>query len=212
MIEKFYNLEKEKQDRMINAAIKEFAHKGYDHASTNEIVKEAGISKGLLFHYFTSKKGLYLFLFDYAVELLTKEFYEKVDLQEPDFFIRIRQAIQIKMGIIAQFPDIFKFAERAYMEESSAVRAEVDHRIKELTGVNLAKIYEGIDLSRFRKDLDIAKIVKMMTWTFERLGDEAVMKAKLSGSHEIDYGQVVAEVNEYIELFKTCFYNREAEA
>ncbi len=39
----------------MNAAISIFATQGYAHASTDEIVKRAGISKGLLFHYFISK-------------------------------------------------------------------------------------------------------------------------------------------------------------
>ena len=47
---KFFDLKKEKQDRMINAALQVFAAQGYLHASTDQIVKEAGISKGLLFH------------------------------------------------------------------------------------------------------------------------------------------------------------------
>ena len=67
MNEKFFDLKKEKQDRMINAALKVFALKGYEHASTDDIVKEAGISKGLLFHYFISKLGLYSFIYDYSV-------------------------------------------------------------------------------------------------------------------------------------------------
>ena len=45
MYSKFLNLDKEKQDRIINAALKEFALKGYDNASTNEIVKSSEISK-----------------------------------------------------------------------------------------------------------------------------------------------------------------------
>ena len=52
MNEKFFDLKKEKQDRMINAALKVFALNGYRHASTDDIVREAAISKGLLFHYF----------------------------------------------------------------------------------------------------------------------------------------------------------------
>ena len=48
MNEKFFDLKKEKQDRMINAALKVFASNGYKHASTDDIVTEAGISKGLL--------------------------------------------------------------------------------------------------------------------------------------------------------------------
>ena len=61
MNEKFFDLNREKQDRMINAALRIFAENGYRHASTVIIVKEAGISKGLLFHYFTSKMGLFSF-------------------------------------------------------------------------------------------------------------------------------------------------------
>ncbi len=45
MNEKFFDLKKEKQDRMVNAALKVFAIHGYGHASTDDIVKEAGISK-----------------------------------------------------------------------------------------------------------------------------------------------------------------------
>ena len=58
MNEKFFDLKKEKQDRMINAALKVFALHGYRHACTDDIVKEAAISKGLLFHYFGSKLHL----------------------------------------------------------------------------------------------------------------------------------------------------------
>jgi len=47
MPHKFLALEPEKQSRIINAAIKEFVHKGYNKASTNEMVKDADISKGL---------------------------------------------------------------------------------------------------------------------------------------------------------------------
>ena len=73
MNEKFFDLKKEKQDRMINASLKIFAMKGYEHASTDDIVREAGISKGLLFHYFINKIGLYSFIYDYSVKYLMLE-------------------------------------------------------------------------------------------------------------------------------------------
>ena len=40
MNEKFFDLKKEKQDRMINAALKVFGMRGYPFASTDDIVKE----------------------------------------------------------------------------------------------------------------------------------------------------------------------------
>ncbi len=40
MNEKFFDLKKEKQDRMINAALKLFAENGYRRASTDEMVRK----------------------------------------------------------------------------------------------------------------------------------------------------------------------------
>lgn len=64
---KFFSLEPDKRERIINAALNEFARNGYGKASTNEIIKEAGISKGSLFNYFNNKKELYLFLLGYEL-------------------------------------------------------------------------------------------------------------------------------------------------
>ena len=59
MNEKFFDLSREKQDRMINGALEVFAKNGYKHASTDDMVKAVDVSKGLWFHYFGSKAGLY---------------------------------------------------------------------------------------------------------------------------------------------------------
>ena len=83
---KFFDLKKEKQDRMINAALKVFALHGYRRASTDDIVKEAGISKGLLFHYFESKIGVYNFIYDYSVRYMSLELKSSVSSSEKNLF------------------------------------------------------------------------------------------------------------------------------
>ena len=206
MFSKFLNLDSDKQNRIINAAIKEFAEKGYSNASTNEIVKEAGISKGLLFHYFQNKKQLFFFLFDSCVELITDDFYKKIDLSETDFFQRIRQSVLIKMELLAQYPDLFKFVEKAYMDDAADIQAEMQKKIRELNHINIGKIYEGIDVSKFRDDIDIQKIFKIITWTFEKLSDEELYKAKLLPNFEIDYQKVQKEAEDYFEILIKCFY------
>ncbi|MDQ0974349.1 TetR/AcrR family transcriptional regulator [Neobacillus niacini] len=206
MFSKFLSLDSEKQDRIINAAIKEFAQKGYDNASTNEMVKEAGISKGLLFHYFKNKKQLFFFLFDYCYNLVADEFYKKVDLTERDFFKRIRQAVLIKMDLQQQYPDILTFIQEAFMQDSPEIKDEFDKKKLELNAINIGIIYDGIDLSKFRDDVDVQKILKVISWTFEKMSDEELHKAKMVPSHKIDYDRVFLEAEEYFELFIKCFY------
>jgi TetR/AcrR family transcriptional regulator len=206
MFSKFMSLDSEKQDRIINAAIKEFAQKGYNSASTNEIVKEAGISKGLLFHYFQSKKQLFFFLFDYCYNLVADEFYKKVDLTERDFFKRIRQSVHIKMDLQTKYPDILTFIQEAFMQDSPEIKDEFEKKKQELNAVNIGIIYDGIDLSKFRDDVDVQKILKVISWTFEKMSDEEFLKAKMVPGHKIDYEKVFLEAEEYFEIFIKCFY------
>jgi AcrR family transcriptional regulator len=60
-IEDFLRLSETKQNEIMHAALREFSRFGYDLASTNRIVAEAGISKGVLFKYFSNKKACSFF-------------------------------------------------------------------------------------------------------------------------------------------------------
>lgn len=55
--------EQEKRERLIEAACKVLAEKGYDQASTKEIANEAGVAQGLIGYYFQSKDMLFAEVF-----------------------------------------------------------------------------------------------------------------------------------------------------
>ncbi|MEG0504481.1 MAG: TetR/AcrR family transcriptional regulator, partial [Raoultibacter sp.] len=86
MNEKFFDLSEEKRNAIINAGFSVFSQSEYRHATTDEIVKRAGISKGLLFHYFGNKKNFYVYLYDYAIAFLVEHTSELYDYKETDFF------------------------------------------------------------------------------------------------------------------------------
>jgi TetR/AcrR family transcriptional regulator len=206
MVSKFLSLDPEKQNRIINAALNEFAGKGYDNASTNEIVKEAGISKGLLFHYFRNKKELFLFLYDHCVEVTMEDFYKKIDLNETDFFARMHQFKTIKWNLIKQYPEIFKFLEASYLETAHDVKDDLDKRNKELHQDSTSKIFNGLDTAKFKDGIDVQKAINIVLWTFQGLADEALERAKLTSSNQVDYEQAFSEADDYIEMFRSCFY------
>jgi TetR/AcrR family transcriptional regulator len=205
MFAKFLNLNPEKQTRIINAAMKEFAQKGFDNASTNEIVKAAEIAKGLLFHYFKNKQQLFLFAYDYGSELILNDFYQKFDLDEPDFFARIRQISKLKFEILHKYPEMFRFLEVAYIDTSSVIKDDLEQRKQQLINNNLGKIFTGIDQSLFKEGLDIKKVINIIQWTFEGFGADA-LKTKVSLDTPIEYEKFFGEVDSYIELFKQSFY------
>lgn len=60
----FTNLPPEKQERILNAAIKEFGARCLLEANLSNIVKDAKISRGSLYQYFPTKEDLYVYVFD----------------------------------------------------------------------------------------------------------------------------------------------------
>ncbi len=172
MNEKFFDLKKEKQDRMINAALKIFAENGFRRASTDEMVKEAGVSKGLLFHYFISKTGLYEFVFDYSVKYLLMEMTSAVNGQETDYFQIRRQIERARTVAMKNFPYMQLFLQRAAEEKEpevlEAVREVAEHLLEAYDN-----IYAQVDFGTMHT-VTPERLVKIVDYTLNGLLAEMV--------------------------------------
>ena len=58
----------ERKKQLLRVALDVFIEKGYYGTSTREIARRAGVSSGLLFHYFSSKESIYHELVKIGVE------------------------------------------------------------------------------------------------------------------------------------------------
>lgn len=159
MNEKFFDLKREKQDRMINAGLKIFAKYGYRHATTDDIVKEAGISKGLLFHYFTNKVGVYVFLMDYSVRFLLLELSRTVKKDTTDFFELYKQIESGKLQVLKNYPYMQAFLDKAFeevcleaLEECEEQKAAYENKLEEYyLQVSAYEFKNGITFEQMRE-------------------------------------------------------------
>lgn len=71
--ERFNGLDSKKRTAVLAAATTEFARFGYLAASTNRISAAAGVSKGALFSYFSTKEALFTGVIRSQFELIEKE-------------------------------------------------------------------------------------------------------------------------------------------
>lgn len=166
MNEKFFDLKKEKQDRMINASLKMFAENGYKRASTDDIVREAGISKGLLFHYFGSKAGLYEFLVDYSSRYTMLETAAMVSSKEKDYFVIYQQLLGIRTQIMRNYPYMQYFLERAMKEDSEELSQEVREKIRAYRDYEDA-FFRKAQLSLFNDRSDFEMVHNMLKLTIQ---------------------------------------------
>ncbi len=68
-------LKKSTKERIIEAATHEFALKGYEQATTRDILLAADANVAAINYYFNGKQGLYVEVLMYIVEVVRKEFH-----------------------------------------------------------------------------------------------------------------------------------------
>ena len=199
MNDKFFDLKSEKQDRMINASLKIFATNGYKHASTDDIVREAGISKGLLFHYFINKMGLYSFLLDYSVRYMNFEFSRTIG-EETDYFGFLEKMETAKLNVLKNYPYMNEFIDNCIAEN----RIDLEESGKEAIRTykdTFAAYRAKVKTPSLKAGVDIEQLENMISYTIKGITAESV------DSPNFKPERLNQKVIEYLQAFKKLAVN-----
>ena len=122
----FRQLPPDKQERVLDAALAEFADQGYQAASLNRLVAQAGIAKGSLYQYFPNKEGIFRHIFQFALSrvqrLLTTV---KDETLEAGFFVRLEKSLLAGVGFLREHPRIFGLYLKIQFDKNVPFREEL---------------------------------------------------------------------------------------
>lgn len=134
----FEKLEKEKQNKILNAACEVFARHGYQKASMQDIAGTAGISKSVLFKYFSSKQNLYRKVFRLASDSIREADDIARSQADPgsDLFSLMRRSAKTRLLLFKEYPWIYKFAYTAAFDHDPFVRELVIQELENYRQAN----------------------------------------------------------------------------
>ncbi|OBY76306.1 hypothetical protein BBG47_27935 [Paenibacillus sp. KS1] len=201
-------VEVDKRHAIIQAALEEFTHKGYEGASTNQITKSAGVSKGILFHYFSDKRTLYLTLVD---ECLNHYFHTMTsnlpDLSD-DLLEALGQLSKIKMDAFKREPMKYRFITNAFMTMTNDLKKELHLKQQRMKAHMVDLLASKVDRNRFRRDIEPEQAIE-----FVLLSLEALLAKQMNSLNEQELdGSVTVpalDMSLYLQLLKYGVY-REA--
>lgn len=209
MNERFEQLDPAKRERILTACLAEFSEKGYEQASTNKMIKRAGISKGLLFHYFGSKKGLYLYLVDYALHTVI-EHYERYPMEySGDIFARLLEIGMIKLKLSLAHPEMSRIIIEAFLTPPQEISREIQAKYEQFYAQWVPAIFQRIDLAKFRSGVNPAKAIEILSLFLEAL--EQKYRKMFKGREQDLLKEVeplLEEYREYFEILKYGMYVR----
>lgn len=105
---RFNKLSAKKRERILEAAAKEFAAHGYDGASLNQILDNAGISKGAAYYYFDDKADLFATtILHYSQELLADSLSDPAQFTAVNFWDELTAVYRHQFTNYAERPWVF---------------------------------------------------------------------------------------------------------
>jgi AcrR family transcriptional regulator len=121
----FRHLPPDKQERVLDAALAEFADRGYQAASLNRMVAQAGIAKGSLYQYFPNKEGIFSYIFQYALKLVRRTLTTvKEATLEENFFVRLEKSLLAGVAFSREHPRIFSLYLKIQFDKNVPFREE----------------------------------------------------------------------------------------
>lgn len=200
----FEELSEEKQKAIINAGLQVFGKSDYRHASTDDIARLAGISKGSLFYYFHNKKELYGYLLEYAQQTIMKELRDDDIFQEPDFFLMMERSLKKKAELMKRNSYIFAFLLKAYPEVSADAKDVVYEKYDCMIDSTMAGILKNIETFRFKDGVDVERVWKLLYYFAE-----GYMRPYYTMDGPLDMDALADDFIAYMNMIKQYFYKEE---
>lgn len=142
----------DKKEKIILAAIGEFAREGFEKASIDAIALKAKVAKGTVFYHFKSKNELFEEIVEDGYKRLEEVVENKIKNLKSERE-KIEKIIEIEVSFIHKYRDLFS----VYLND--AIKKVTSFRILDRV------LRDGIKKGEFRNDLDIKVVSVAIFWS-----------------------------------------------
>ena len=144
----------ERRAQLLELGMRLFAERTYDEISMDDLAREAGVSKGLVYHYFKTKRDFYVA----GLREIARDLLDKTTMQAPDLppLERIRRGVDAYLDHVKAHARAFVALMRGGVGNDpevasviEGVRASyVDRFLHDIAGTPLASLAQGNKLIR----------------------------------------------------------------
>lgn len=202
----FFNLPENKKERILDAALDEFAEHSYHKASVNRIVKKADIAKGSFYQYFEDKKDLFKYIIEKSGDEKLKYLGNVMtNFNTMDFFDVVREMYIAGIKFGKENPKLYKIAMDFMKNTDSKLKEEI-------MGSNIPrsdKFFEGllkmgIEKGDITPNIDIGLVAHMITSLSISISEYFIKEVKYEDEMEI-----ITLIDQMLFVIKNGIKNKE---
>lgn len=177
-------------EKLLDAALTEFAEHGYEQASINTILSRAGMSKGQFYYHFQNKEGLYFALVEVLIARKREFLAQQMGAHDfhQDLFTILRTQIRHGLAFAQSHRAISRFSESFTREQGNPIYARVLERFN-FGGDNpmAGLIAQAYNAGQLRTDLPLPFIQRLVTHLFTHAAEVADLSHSEEMEQNLDY-------------------------
>lgn len=165
---------KPKYNQIIEAAVKVIAENGYHASQVSKIAKKAGVADGTIYLYFKNKEDILISLFEVKMGRFVDQIAHSIS-QKQEVGDKLFSLIEMHFSQLADDHDLAIVTQLELRQSDSELRLRINHVLKPyLTEIDQI-IQEGMEVKRFRDDLNLPLVRQMIFGTLDEVVTNWVM-------------------------------------
>ncbi|MGH9430095.1 MAG: TetR/AcrR family transcriptional regulator [Terriglobia bacterium] len=190
-----------KRERIVQAALRHFADRGFHEARIEDLARELGIAKGSIFQHFGSKAGLFLETYRSAVRTFPAYLDAPEAVLDKGFFETLRYWLIRTEHLVREDYIPYRVSLLGNYGTDLRIRREINRfLVSEDPYGTAAFVKMGVERGEVREDLDRAMVVSILDWTMERFQD-ALLTEELDPGLFHRPGQTLEKKEERVRQF-----------
>ena len=172
-----------KKEKILGAALREFGAKSFAEASVNTICGEDGISKGIIYHYYTDKDELYLACVRECFQAMTGYLAEHMPPLNGTAEEKLTVYFDVRLQFLEEHPNYQGIFYQVTMYTPQHLREKVKQIREPFDRYNLAVLQDVLKGSRLRRHITPADLAALdMLYVIYANSTEQMLSATLEGA------------------------------
>lgn len=180
---------RDKHQRILDAALKVFAAKGFYNTKVSEIARTAGVADGTIYNYFKSKDDILISLFEDQMDWILA----RLETLDGDIVQQITGYIALHLAIAVENPDLAEFITVELRQSEKFLREYENPKFSQYLRTLSSLIEEGRVQGVFREGIDARLVARAIFGALDELMLTLTLSQK---SRPIDAAAVAAQVAE----------------
>lgn len=150
----------DKRERILEAALRVFAERGFYNAKVSEVAREAGVADGTIYLYFQNKDDLLIQLFEDRMDFIIRRLQAELERIDSSPLAQLRRLIQLHIDLAIFDSNLAEFITVELRQSSKFVKEYENPQFVQYLRILRDMIEEGQRQGEIRAGMDSRLIVR----------------------------------------------------